>query len=802
MPKSGIHSEKQKISREFTVKLSPFPVVSPVKRSFSNQNLSDNLLSPETVVPLPRPTLMSEISNKNAESGTPLAFNRSNKRPFLLNDEPSEDFSQKRKKNSFLDPDDNDDELTEFRPTGTKSTKRSTRVLDNSFRSNKRVKNNEILSSYSSNSDYHRQNLNKRKFSPDLAVVSELPKNKKRTYIQELELLTSDNSPYYKDVYNTSSTDQKNSTKVSNILSTSDIELTPEVIDDSEMVNVSGDSTKPVEAVLEEQTNEEVNATEPEESVFYPLPMHVYTAKDQEFDKKKTKNRLDRFLAAFKQANDEDAEATKDVSDCSKATIELKALSSATSTNTTTISIANPVVTRGLKFDTTTSKPNHTTTAPPSVITLATSSSTSNIPVASSLTKTISFAAPATSTTTFASPSNPISFASPKPTSTALVEAKPASTLNFGSTTNQASTSISFGTPSTVSSAPKPALTFGSTEVKTANPISFGSVSSTETKTSNQISFGATDTKTLNPISFGSVSSTETKTLNPISFGTTQSVPSTTINPKPAIFRSAEAPKLTVSSTPAAALPNATFTFGSASNDPRLKPLVPSSDTSASFTLKTSNSFTSQPSRTPASSNPNASFVFGASSQQPTPASVSGPVVSPPSSQPAAPSMPSAANLFAFGQNKQPSQQSTANPIDFKFVKPISLPTSSSNSSNMFNFNSTAKPTGSVPNFNPTSTPSSGFNFAATSAAPAANMFSFTANPTTPAPAAPNKGFNFQPNTAISFNFNASTPSTTPAAAASNSGFQFNANTTTSNGFNFSQSATSTPKPNQSFSFR
>ena len=267
MPKANILNEIRKpereLKKEFTVRLAPFPhglnrslvggggspsmsslnsPRSPENNSLngSSQNIHNNnnnstnsfmmnggIAQQQQTTTSNEPHRPTPTVTGNSSSSTTAAPRPSNKRPIFSNDSSEDEATFKKKlKNQILDDIDLDDSEM-FDETAApesaapkKGAKRPTLPFENDLHlSNlsplKRVKNNEILSSYSSTSasTESRSTLNKRKFqhSPEESANSNngssnsQTKVKKRTYIEELELLTSDQSPYYKNIYNTES---------------------------------------------------------------------------------------------------------------------------------------------------------------------------------------------------------------------------------------------------------------------------------------------------------------------------------------------------------------------------------------------------------------------------------------------------------------------------------------------------------------------------------------------------------------------------------------------------------------------
>ncbi|KAJ6219287.1 hypothetical protein RDWZM_005099 [Blomia tropicalis] len=353
---SGNNHKKDIIHKEFTVKLSPFPnrnslvqcstianPNSPITKFpvTTNEVICSNAETKQTFINdnyNPSTYVQSLSSNNMIQSASNESTLRSsNKRQIfsLEDDENIVSFGNylKRPCNQILnqidlDDDDDDSELmfeepqNSVLPQNHKNLKRSTTSLDHelpslattSFR--KRVRNNEILSSYSSSSNSLSNQLNKRKFSPEnLSADSKV--QKKRTVIEELELLTSETSPYYRNIYNQQSESITRPSKPdsTNHLplekdSSSKLTTSIEKIDDKSMVfedSYSGEedgndiqisSVSPA-AVTDNERIDEPNVLDDR---VYPLPTHIFSIKDHEYDRKKSQNRLDRFMAAVQQS--------------------------------------------------------------------------------------------------------------------------------------------------------------------------------------------------------------------------------------------------------------------------------------------------------------------------------------------------------------------------------------------------------------------------------------------------------------------------------------------------------------------
>lgn len=346
MPKANILSETGKskeLKKEFTIKLSPFPHMNRSMNRSPNMTINSPHSESVNSSPLSSTFLNGSIPQNHIESRpTPTVSTTSlprttNKRPIFSNDSSDDEVRFKKLKNQILDEidlDDSDmfDEETASESSsahGKKATKRPTLPFENEIHLNsplKRVKNNEILSSYSSTSASleSRSQLNKRKFqhSPEESAAN--TKVKKRTYIEELELLTSDQSPYYKNIYNTSpestqkrssltSADQSqpnNKLFVTTIQPIDEMSTEPDVIDlndesdDEDDISLNTETSAPVA-----EDEEEIEATM---SLTPQISEQVFSIKDHEYDKKKSKNRLNRFLAAVQQGSDSLTEQEKE----------------------------------------------------------------------------------------------------------------------------------------------------------------------------------------------------------------------------------------------------------------------------------------------------------------------------------------------------------------------------------------------------------------------------------------------------------------------------------------------------------
>lgn len=776
MPKSTIHSEKPKITREFTVKLSPFP---PMNRNLSNQNLSDKkIISPENVLLKPLPS----NDNLNISNITPTqsaTFNRSVKRPIVLNEE----VTMKRVRNCSGDTDDFDDQDILEQTSTIKSNKRSTQILEHSC---KRIKNNEILSSYSSNSSYHNRNF-KRKFSPDSSAPNEFIKNKKRTFIEELELLTSDNSPYYKDIYSSNFPDK---TKVSSKLSADhepdDIEITHDVIEIPEDKAIFEQQEDMIsENPIDDKFDEERSNVPNEEIELYPLPMHVYSIKDHEFDKKKVKNRLDRFRAAVQQANEENSgKQTEDQTD-SKETSNVEPSSTFSKVDFKPSLPTNSAISFGeneiLKTSAQASMASTVLVeSKPCGITL-----NSNIPISSFSVSTTT--APAVSTVFTTTQSNPTTFEMKLASTTAN---PPSTSYQSSNSSLQMSTASSFTVPSFSSPSNlqlKPAIS--TSFPNSTKPFSFGSL--------------AVTTNSINPsnqaITFNTSSSSLLPTVSSTGFSLPSSTTTSTFSLPSLSSQSTTLPISTTVKTQA----SATFNFSSST----------SSQAPSTFTLPTTasgqassifNIPTTTPSQTSfgltSSVSPQTTSMFNISSSLPQQSSANPSQISNTSFMiPTTQSTNSSGNVFSFGQSQQPSVSANEPKPSFNFshVKPISMNMGNTNSpqANMFAFNSSNPEkqnsiTTSVPtNSNPA------FSFNTANNTPT-NMFAFNSN--TPVESKPaNKGFNFQPGP-ITFDFKANSTPTNNLMAnkPSTTGFNFSAASKPSVGFNFSQSASSISNPN------
>jgi len=299
MPKTNVLSQRdkpKKLMKEFTVKLSPFPSLTrttPSPNVLINSLKKSNAANDATLS-----NSRSPQSNSLPEYSAPKP-RVSSKRP-MLSSEEDELYSKKSRNRLFDTIDLDDEEMFESEipkepsmPT-QKIVKRSTLSLDNELQMNspqKPVKNNEILSSYSSTLSHSRNFFNKRKFSPDEANT----KVKKRTYIEELELLASDMSPYYKNIYNSKpestpkNANESNSTSNNNLTSpmqtknsligeTEQIKdnFSPKADDDVAMTSIGEDSQnilKQIDLIEDDDNNLD-------KELFYPIPTHVFSIKD------------------------------------------------------------------------------------------------------------------------------------------------------------------------------------------------------------------------------------------------------------------------------------------------------------------------------------------------------------------------------------------------------------------------------------------------------------------------------------------------------------------------------------------
>ncbi|KAH9407173.1 hypothetical protein TYRP_012722 [Tyrophagus putrescentiae] len=408
MPKANILNEIRKpereLKKEFTVRLAPFP--HGLNRSLNNslngssQNIHNNNNNNSTnsfmmnggIAQQQQTTTSNEphrptptvTGNNNNSSNTTAAPRPSNKRPIFSNDSSEDEATFKKLKNQILDDIDLDDSEM-FDETAApesaapkKGAKRPTLPFENDLHlSNlsplKRVKNNEILSSYSSTSasTESRSTLNKRKFqhSPEESANSNngssnsQTKVKKRTYIEELELLTSDQSPYYKNIYNTESStstttttpkrttlpsllpskDQQNSNsaaptinggqRLNDQLATTTTTTTTSAINEPDVIDLIDDSEvddddddddddislntdASVHPVADDNEDGDDDREEDGGGEIIELPKppkpteQVFSIKDHEYDKKKSKNRLNRFLEAVQQGSSSSGDST------------------------------------------------------------------------------------------------------------------------------------------------------------------------------------------------------------------------------------------------------------------------------------------------------------------------------------------------------------------------------------------------------------------------------------------------------------------------------------------------------------
>lgn len=387
--------DRQPINNKvFTVKLTPLP--SSIK---INQNFSNSLDSSKTVFDTNQSssTINAKITaDETSKKITKYGSNRSLKRP-MINRSSDDDLDEDRydiadvtnKKSKIFDNSSNkcinrndiidfdadiDDVLTidadsndsndisveyDRRESSANSKgKRSTSSnYGNSFcLPNKKIKNNEIISSYSSTNDNFRQN--KRKYSPDLILINDLPqKTKKRSHLEELERLTTSMNPssFYSSV---SCVADPNSLKNSSMKSNKKSMNSDDSLEDSATINslIEKDRNSTIDFQIESESidsdqdsnfddqislNEMMSITENDESAngksivtesskaienetlasslpstrteeesisderLYLIPSYIHTIEDHEYDKRKTKNRLNRFLTALKQINEE-----------------------------------------------------------------------------------------------------------------------------------------------------------------------------------------------------------------------------------------------------------------------------------------------------------------------------------------------------------------------------------------------------------------------------------------------------------------------------------------------------------------
>lgn len=356
--KSGnsIKNEKPKATRQFTVKLSPFPTGAISPNTFTNrlpivksEHNDDSMKSGHNAGESMNEHL-DIVSNTNETSPirvTNWGTSNNKKRPMIFVDDHENMLSKKsrnREDDSDIEVDEDDNIEPDSRVSPTQSSitstnkndktlKRSTNVLDNENQfiiPKKRVRNNEILSSYSStNSNLQNQlAVNKRKFSPEtqfssLSNNNVMRKAKKLSHIEELELMTSQVKPSSISVFSAVAdsaneiSDKKNTDSKKIIIlddddgeeSNSDDILTTEI-------EIESDDTKDPDPVIElnSEDDDAVESSAVTENFvphpnnderLYPIPTYVFSIKDHEHDKKKNKNRLNRFMAALQQANQE-----------------------------------------------------------------------------------------------------------------------------------------------------------------------------------------------------------------------------------------------------------------------------------------------------------------------------------------------------------------------------------------------------------------------------------------------------------------------------------------------------------------
>lgn len=333
LPKIKILSPKKNatpILRECKVKVSPFPHFQRIpafpQPSFEKvESVSPVLLNAVNDTPnLPNGNVSSLTSPSAASTYS------SQKRSIVFNgdDDLKDDMMAKKSKNK-----------TEVQQTLKRAYKRTSPESDSiSIVFNphkKKIKNNEILSSYSSTT-MKSTRLGKRKLSPELPSVASFPK--KRTHIEELELLASNDSPYYKNIYSPLNTLVNNSPGVESKpieesigsgspSSSKNVNTSTTSIASSEVMNVDHqdkESEKKTEADVILDTSKEdenINKSLIDEPL-YPLPVHVHSIKDHEYDRKKMQNRLNRFLDAVEEAN-KSSEVTGALGDTTTTTTTL-----------------------------------------------------------------------------------------------------------------------------------------------------------------------------------------------------------------------------------------------------------------------------------------------------------------------------------------------------------------------------------------------------------------------------------------------------------------------------------------------
>lgn len=332
LPKTKILSLKDNqtpIVRQCKVKISPFPhfqrnAAFPQPSFEKVEPVSSGLLNVTSDTPKVPNGNVSNFTSPPSASTYP-----AQKRSITFNsdDDSSDDKVAKKSKNE-----------TDTNHTGKRAYKRTSPESDEmphiSFNSNKKkIKNNEILSSYSSTT--MKSIRLKRKLSPELLPsVASFPK--KRTHIEELELLTSNDSPYYKNIYsplNTlvnnseakpmdesvgngppSATSKNISTSPANVVADQLLNLDHQDKETEENMKTDTDDADIDDKEVEDDTNKSLV-----DEQLYPLPVHVHSIKDHEYDRKKVQNRLNRFLEAVQEAN-KSSDVTGAISDTTTTT--------------------------------------------------------------------------------------------------------------------------------------------------------------------------------------------------------------------------------------------------------------------------------------------------------------------------------------------------------------------------------------------------------------------------------------------------------------------------------------------------